>query len=124
MTSRFNRQQAKIAEARAHAIEILGHERSPNHIQTLNRDDASTTRDARHLAMTLIMERDGPDCYLCGRTLTPETAAIEHIIPIAFGGHNHASNVAASCYDCNSDKAGFAVSFLTHNRRPMYHRIT
>lgn len=48
----------------------------------------------------LVLERDGHACYLCG---APATVA-DHVVPVAEGGRNHPSNMAAICHPCHAAK--------------------
>lgn len=108
---------------RGEAIRILGVDPSetPNHYETLAPSDP-TQRDVRHLAVELIMQRDGPKCYLCKKTLTPRKACLEHIIPLVHGGENTATNIALACYRCNFRKASFYVSLSVPSGTPCYHQ--
>lgn len=58
-----------------------------------------------------IFIRDGWMCALCGRPIDPELprshmagATIDHVIPLALGGHDKPSNVAAAHNRCNRAK--------------------
>lgn len=78
-------------------------------------------RNIRQLAVKLIAERDGWDCYLCGRVLNAASAVVEHIIPLCRGGTDEPQNVGLSCTRCNERKALCYVS-IDVNRRAVYHR--
>ena len=43
-------------------------------------------------------------CWLCGWKLTLRTATKDHVIPIALGGWNFASNLRPACRSCNCSK--------------------
>lgn len=43
-------------------------------------------------------------CAYCGSELTPETATIDHIIPLSRGGEHSINNIAPACSRCNSQK--------------------
>jgi hypothetical protein len=49
-----------------------------------------------------ILRRDNNTCRYCHATDTPLT--IDHVIPVALGGTDEASNLVAACVDCNSGK--------------------
>ena len=57
----------------------------------------------------LLAERDGGDCYICGRP--PEGmdrrggAQVEHVTPRALGGTDHQWNKALACRKCNLKKS-------------------
>ena len=43
-------------------------------------------------------------CHWCRKTLTLETATIEHIVPLARGGLDNKNNVTLACEKCNQDR--------------------
>lgn len=48
------------------------------------------------------IERDGPDCIWCRRTLTgPVVATTEHVVPRVKGGPSWLENEVAACGGCN-----------------------
>lgn len=64
-----------------------------------------------------IMKIKGNTCCWCGCECTndfqiiggqpqplPQTATVEHIIPIAKGGQHNINNVAIACFECNNKK--------------------
>lgn len=59
-----------------------------------------------HIRPSVVMERDGYICYLCGVNLrlTLELIHIEHLIPLSRGGTHTYDNVAVSCANCNQRK--------------------
>ena len=50
-----------------------------------------------------IAERDGWVCMYCGRVLTPETATVEHIMPLAGNGLDSLRNLTLACASCNNE---------------------
>ena len=52
-------------------------------------------------------------CYLCGENTNPELRGtiqlnapeLDHVIPLAAGGHHVISNVRCACRKCNIDKS-------------------
>jgi hypothetical protein len=56
----------------------------------------------RHLPAILI--RDGYACFYCGRAVTTESVALDHVVATAVGGDNSHRNVVAACHECNSAK--------------------
>jgi 5-methylcytosine-specific restriction endonuclease McrA len=51
-----------------------------------------------------LLERQGYRCALTGRQLTPETAALDHIIPIKYGGEHVIENTQVLHKDVNRAK--------------------
>ncbi|MBI2602590.1 MAG: HNH endonuclease [Deltaproteobacteria bacterium] len=43
-------------------------------------------------------------CYYCQTKLSPETATMDHIIPLSQGGTSRPGNVVPSCKPCNTEK--------------------
>jgi len=50
---------------------------------------------------TVVFERDGWRCHLCGRRVRRSEASIDHLIPIADGGPHTYANVATAHLACN-----------------------
>lgn len=51
-----------------------------------------------------VLDRDGNDCFYCGRPFTEgKPATLEHLVPVVHGGTNHLSNLAAAHEDCNEE---------------------
>jgi DNA-binding CsgD family transcriptional regulator len=73
------------------------------------------------LAVILLIQRDGPACYLCKRETYPGKRCVEHIIPRSKGGSDDAENLALACGPCNTRKGNKYVSFLLISGRPVYH---
>jgi hypothetical protein len=47
-----------------------------------------------------LLERDGPDCWFCGRHMGDDVT-IEHLVPRSKGGVNHLDNYALAHGECN-----------------------
>lgn len=56
-----------------------------------------------------------PKCAFCGRTLTDETATLDHLHPKARGGENRPHNLALACGPCNTAKGGRTVAEWAHD---------
>lgn len=48
-----------------------------------------------------LLERDGPDCWLCGKPLDDSSATIEHLIPRSKGGPSEQWNLVLAHDKCN-----------------------
>jgi hypothetical protein len=51
-----------------------------------------------------ILDRDGNECFYCGRAVTMETVVLDHVIAEASGGSGSHRNIVAACHECNSIK--------------------
>jgi 5-methylcytosine-specific restriction endonuclease McrA len=47
-------------------------------------------------------------CTYCGRTLTVETATVDHVIAFSKGGYERRSNLTIACRECNSRKGSMS----------------
>ena len=54
-----------------------------------------------------IFERDNFTCIYCGYSAFDDDAELhgDHIVPVALGGKNVASNMATACWRCNAEKS-------------------
>lgn len=52
-----------------------------------------------------IFRRDGHRCKYCGATSDDAELTIDHVVPVALGGTNEASNLVTACRRCNSGKS-------------------
>lgn len=73
------------------------------------------------MVIALLIQRDGPCCYLCNRVPTIDAYCVEHIIPRSRGGTNDATNLGLACNSCNGRKGANIVSLRTTSGRPVYH---
>lgn len=77
-------------------------------------------RDIKRLAIYL---RDDFRCWHCGldlRTLEPGCGLrieLDHIIPHALGGSNHATNLITSCSKCNARRQGRCIEAFDGEER-------
>lgn len=51
-----------------------------------------------------LLDRQRRKCALTGRELTPDTASIDHIIPLALNGEHNIGNVQFVCTHVNASK--------------------
>ena len=64
--------------------------------------DEIKERVRRRTVEDLMIERDGSECFYCGKAFTAERpATLEHLVAIAEGGNNHLSNLALADESCN-----------------------
>jgi DNA-binding CsgD family transcriptional regulator len=71
------------------------------------------------LAVNLLIQRDGPKCYLCQQI--PDRYCVEHIIPTSQGGTDEGANLALACPHCNAKKGDYFVSLRVTSGSPVYH---
>ncbi len=43
-------------------------------------------------------------CYYCGRKVPPRELTMDHLVPIARGGHSSKGNIVPCCKECNTQK--------------------
>jgi 5-methylcytosine-specific restriction endonuclease McrA len=48
-----------------------------------------------------LLEEQGYTCAWCWKSITMETATIDHVIPVSRGGTNTIRNQVAACRPCN-----------------------
>ena len=61
----------------------------------------STRRRKLPAQLQSVLDRDGPNCFFCGKPTDEETLALEHLVPLSAGGPNHTANLAISHARCN-----------------------
>ena len=69
-------------------------------------------REVKTVTAKMIMqliEQQSFRCALSGKTLTPETASLDHILPLARGGKHELSNLWAVDHQVNSAKGTMTV---------------
>lgn len=57
-----------------------------------------------------VLRRDNHSCRYCGGTAPDVVLTVDHVVPVALGGTDDASNLVAACKDCNSGKAASSAS--------------
>jgi HNH endonuclease len=55
-----------------------------------------------------VLRRDNHTCRYCGRSAPEVEITVDHVIPVALGGRDEASNLVAACRDCNGGKTSLA----------------
>lgn len=70
-----------------------------------------------------LIERQRFRCAISGRELTPETASLDHIVPLARGGKHELENVWAVDYQVNMAKGALSVEeFVALCREIVHHQ--
>lgn len=52
-----------------------------------------------------ILRRDNHTCRYCGGTAPDVNLTVDHVLPVALGGTDDATNLVAACRDCNAGKS-------------------
>lgn len=52
-----------------------------------------------------ILRRDNHTCRYCGASAPDVKLTVDHVVPVALGGSDDASNLVAACADCNAGKS-------------------
>jgi 5-methylcytosine-specific restriction endonuclease McrA len=60
-----------------------------------------SNQNYKRMAISLLLERDGDCCWLCGDPMRPEEISIDHILQRAAGGTDDAVNLALAHRACN-----------------------
>lgn len=58
-------------------------------------------------------------CYYCGKSIPGKAAHIDHVIAVSKKGNHAASNLCASCQDCNLRKHSKLPSQITFLNQPL-----
>lgn len=100
----------KLARAKARKTESG---RARKRIEKALRRALTRTEIAERIDPKEVFAQDGWKCYLCGidtpvshiGTNHPEAPTLDHVVPLARGGHHVWSNVRCACRSCNSLKS-------------------
>lgn len=65
-----------------------------------------------HIRRSIVWQRDGGICHICGTAADPADWHLEHIVPLARGGEHSYRNVAVSHPDCNRRKGAKLIDPL------------
>lgn len=57
-----------------------------------------------------ILRRDNHTCRYCGQSAPDVKLTVDHVLAVALGGKDEASNLVAACQDCNTGKSSTGVS--------------
>lgn len=58
----------------------------------------------RLIAISLLRQRDGDDCAICGEHMPYDEMSIDHIIPVFDGGLSMANNIQLAHLSCNKQR--------------------
>ena len=99
--------QARSAPGR-HDLAVLG--QSPASIEPAVRQeivarDVSLSGPVNTANILKLLERQQHQCALTGRSLTPDTASLDHIVPIHCGGQHQIENTQVLHKDVNRAKS-------------------
>ena len=63
----------------------------------------------------VVLQRDGFACRYCGQRAPSVELQVDHVVPVARGGTNKLSNLAAACRGCNAGKRDLLIDrpFMT-----------
>jgi 5-methylcytosine-specific restriction endonuclease McrA len=89
-----------------HNLAVLG--RTPAQRETAVRSATPAKRPCGRITATNVLqllEWQGYRCALTGRLLTPETASLDHIVPVRHGGEHRIENVQVLHKEVNRAKS-------------------
>ena len=55
-----------------------------------------------------VLRRDNHTCRYCGQSAPDVKLTVDHVLPVALGGHDDLTNLVAACKDCNSGKSSMS----------------
>lgn len=58
-----------------------------------------------HEWRSIVIKRDGVNCYLCRKTLQLFYIEMDHAVPLSRGGRHHMDNLRVICSRCNTRKS-------------------
>ena len=67
-------------------------------------DDSGTRKPISSGLRFRIFQRDGFECFYCGKAPPQTELQIDHIIPVSKGGTNSVENLVTACAECNRGK--------------------
>jgi 5-methylcytosine-specific restriction endonuclease McrA len=62
----------------------------------------------------LVYERDGHRCSVCRRSLKPDQARVEHVVPAGRGGSESPVNLVLVCKPCSLKKGFLKIEERFH----------
>jgi hypothetical protein len=96
---------------------------APDHLPHSGRSAAlavpySTRRTLSVRTRFEIFKRDDFTCRYCGRKSPEVVLEVDHIVPVREGGDDDPVNLATSCWECNSGKAGVSLDRVMTGEDP------
>lgn len=66
-----------------------------------------------------VLRRDNHTCRYCGQSAPDVKLTVDHVLPVALGGHDDPTNLVAACKDCNAGKSSMSpdASFVADVHR-------
>jgi len=74
-------------------------------------------------AKEFVDQNKDSNCIYCGKTLSPNNATADHIIPISKGGNNSQINLVVCCSDCNNERGNIDFSSFLKIKNPKFKNI-
>lgn len=65
-----------------------------------------------------ILRRDNHTCRYCGESAPDVKLTVDHVLPVALGGKDDATNLVAACRDCNAGKSS------SHPDQPLIDQVS
>lgn len=59
-------------------------------------------RVRKNQVLNTLLQRDGSDCFYCGKEIPEGLESVEHLLSINKGGSNHIANLVLSHKECNA----------------------
>lgn len=67
-------------------------------------------KDKKDQRKAAIIERDGLNCFFCGKECSENNRTLEHLLPISQGGSNHIANLVIAHVECNGMAAHMSIA--------------
>ena len=87
----YERNRAKIREQQRTRYTRLG-----------SRHYSVNNQDYKAMVISLLVERDGIFCWVCGKPMKKTSMTIDHVLQRAIGGTNDATNLKLAHRSCNA----------------------
>lgn len=110
-TTRFERLIAALEAARIDRL-IAALEEVAAGLNRASDAAEASLRERRTLSPRLraaIIEAHDSACIYCNRVLERADCVLDHVVPLALGGDDHADNLAVACAPCNTRKGARMV---------------
>ena len=90
----------------------------------MSQNHGRNSHQKRALKFKLFGNRSEARCCFCRLTLTPASATLEHIIPLAAGGSWDIRNLALSCNDCNQERGTIPFAEFKARKKTYVPRVS